>query len=72
VIARIAADAGFAGVGSYGIGSKAEPFEVVMAPQSGAGLRAAMGATLRCTNHVAAEPLNLGERTRRSTACASR
>jgi hypothetical protein len=33
--ATSAADAGFAGVGRYGNGSKEEPIEVVMAPRSG-------------------------------------
>jgi hypothetical protein len=46
------ADAGLAGVGRYGIEFKGEPAEVVMAPRSGAGLRAAMGGTLRCANHA--------------------
>jgi hypothetical protein len=56
------ADAGLAGGGSASAASATtEPNEVIMAPRSGAGLRWAMGATLRCANHVSAEALNLGE-----------
>jgi hypothetical protein len=43
-------DAGSAGGDRYGSESIREPIEVVMAPRAGAGLRSAMGATLRCAN----------------------
>jgi hypothetical protein len=56
---HLAADAGLAGVGRYGFGSKCERREVIMAPRSGAGLRDGVGRTERCANRDDLEILTL-------------
>jgi hypothetical protein len=56
----IAADAGCAGVGRHGRNRRREPIEVtIVARKRAAGLRAAMGGTWRCANHIeiGADPL---------------